>query len=495
MLSGFLLGLCPSPTSSRTCVGIFQLFLSLNYYGLIASSSPMIDTIKLLIPLTRIQYECIHQIAASTDKDQFAKVNLLSGELKLLRVAGLVETDQHSFHREIRWDVPPLYIPGCSLVVELSLPKFWYGDNVRLLYEPRKALELLRNYLNKVFGLKTRRKFCSVESWKVNRLDVCYTWRFPNQQLAQHFLDALKLQRFPYKEPTTRETSLTFTGGDYSTYSAKFYLKLPEFLKHDAKAMRKARAAESEIKFRQQYAEGLLRFEVTLREKWLRRNEIETVADVISPFIQLKFDEDMIEKLKPFWNPKLTFSAVLFYWADKNKSQEMRVSEVLKHGTYISAPPRSFEMGNFVYEHPGGGFEVVVTENRPEQILREMLEKMVGKNAGLRRVDKVRERLLETYKPTTAANLTAFWLYVQEFGSESAKEVYGKDAYYYKKRQLKKAKVSLLEMKNNTIIVGKDFFNVFTMSIPSEYAGNKYDDERDSINVLNIIPKLNTDVS
>lgn len=451
----------------------------------------MIDTIKLHIPLTEGQHRCIIQVACSNDRDQFAKVNLSSGELRLLRIVGLAATDQHSFHRDIRWDIPPTYTPDACLVVELSLPKFWYGDNVRLLHTPRKALNLLRDYLNKAFRLRSKRRLPQIEIWRVNRLDVCYTWRFPNQQIAQHFLDALKQQRFPYKQPTIRPTSITFTGGKYSTYSAKFYLKLPEFLSHDAKAMRKAKAAESEIRLREILAEGVLRFEVTLREKWLRRNEIETVADVLEPFTEFIFDGEMVEKLKPFWSPKLTLGAVLGYWVEKNGLHDQRVSEVMKDGAYLSAPPLIFNIDSIVYEHPGGGFRVKVTENRPEAILVEMLEKMVGQNPGLGLADKVRQRLLENYKPTTAANLTAFWLYVQKFGSESAKEVYGKQPYYYKKRQLKKANVSLLEQKDETLIVGKDFFNSFSLSIPSEHVGNKYDDERDSMNVLNIIPKLN----
>lgn len=451
----------------------------------------MIDTIKLCIPLTEGQHRCIIQVACSNDRDQFAKVNLASGELRLLRIVGLAATDQHSFHRDIRWDVPPTYTPDCSLVIELSLPKFWYGDNVRLLHNSEKALNLLRDYLNKAFRLKSRCRLPQIGTWRVNRLDVCYTWRFPGQDLAQHFLDALKQQRFPYKQPTIRPTSITFTGGEYATYSAKFYLKLPEFLSHDAKAMRKAKAAESEIRLREVLAEGLLRFEVTLREKWLRRSEIETVSDVLEPFTQLAFDGEMVEKLKPFWNPKITYAAVLGYWARENSLDDVKLSQVLRDGAYISAPPLTFNINSVIYEHPGGGFKVKVIEDRVEIILMGMLEKMVGKDAGLGLADKVRQRLLENYKPTTAANLTAFWLYVQKFGSESAKEVYGRDSYYYKKRQLKKANVSLLEQKDEILIVGKDFFNSFSLSIPSEHIGNKYDDERDSINVLNIVPRLN----
>jgi hypothetical protein len=452
----------------------------------------MIDTIKLHIPLTETQHQSILLIAEATDRDQFARVNLLSGELRLFRVAGLATTDQHSFHREIRWDIPPTHSPGCCLVCELSLPKFWYGDNVRLLYDSRKALDLLRDYLNKAFQLRTKRRLTPIENWRVTRLDCCYCWRFPTQQMAKHFLESLKNMRLPHKgEPIKYHNSILFKGGEYATYSAKFYLKLPEFLSHDAKAMRKAKAFESEIRLRESLAEGLLRFEVTLREKWLKRHEIETVADVIHPFTELTFDSAMVEQLKPFWNPKLTYTAVLGYWVKENQADDLKLSEVLKDGSYLSAPPATFTIGSIKYNHPGGGFRVKVVQDRPEQILKDMLEKIVGNDASIGFADKVRQLLLDTYKPSTAANLTAFWLYVQKFGSDSAKEVYGRRAYYYKKQQLKKAKVSLLERKDNTIIVGKEFFDVFSLSIPSEYVGNKVDDERDSINVLNIVPRLN----
>lgn len=456
----------------------------------------MLDTVKAQIQLTKSQHTRILTQTSDGDRFQWVKYNLKSGELRLVRIFGLAETDQNSYHREIRWDVSPNFYPdNCFLTVELSLPKLWYGDNVRLLHEPQKALKLLWGFLNKSFGLKGRGKLAHYDQWGVTRLDCCYVWRFPSQELAQHFLDGLKSQRFPWKQPTIRATSISFTGGSHSTYSAKFYLKLPEFLNHDAREMKKAKVDLAEIRFRELLATGKLRFEVTLRQKWLRRNDIKTFSDVLYPVKKVHFDDDMVKALMPCFDPDLTMAVVFSYWAQMNNIDGSKAGSgdetPIKDGDYFSIPAGDFWIGNRLYKHPGGGFTLQIVENRPIQILKEMLEKMVGSEARLGIADRVREKLLQHYKTATAANLTAFWLYVQKFGSESAKEVYGKQPYYYKLRQLRKAGVSLLEQSTNAVIVGKDFFNSFALVIPSEHVGNEVDDDRDGINVLNITDHLN----
>lgn len=458
---------------------------------------PMIDTIKVQIPLTESQFFSVFERAFNTDREQWAKHNLKTGDVRLLRVDGLATTDQHSFHRDIRWDVSPRFIPDKTwLTVELSLPKLFYGDNVRLLYDCVAGLELLRKFLNRTFQLRTRAQLSDPMNWLLSRLDVCYTWRFPDQEHAEHFLKSLSNQRFPYKEPTKRPTSLTFTAGSSSTYSAKFYLKLPEFLKHDAKAMRKTGVPESEIRLREHLAAGLLRFEVTLRQKWLRRNEIETVADAITPVRKMVFDEDLVKALMPFFNPALTASCVssVYLQAHGNDPALPKTLDgeiLLQDGDYFAIPPGQYVCGDYLYNHPGGGFRMKIVDSPLERILQEMLEKMVGKDAQLTVADRVKQKLSSTYKSSTAANLTAFWLFVQKFGSDEALQTYGRDAYYYKKRQLKKAGVSLLEQRENTIVLGKDFFNIFRLEIPSDHVGNKVDDYRNSQSVLNLNEYLN----
>jgi hypothetical protein len=38
--------------------------------------------------------------------------------------------------------------------------------------------------------------------------------------------------------------------------------------------------------------------------------------------------------------------------------------------------------------------------------------------------------------------------------------------------------------------VGKDFFTDFALTIPSEDVGNKVDDDRDSLNIINLISRM-----
>lgn len=452
----------------------------------------MIDTIKVQIPLTESQFITILQRTSDTDYEQWARVNLKSGEMRLLRVYGLAATDQNSFHRDIRWDVSPTFTPGKTyLIVELSLPKLFYGDNIRLLYDPIAALELLRKFLNRAFDFKTRAQLPNPKTWGVTRLDVCYAWKFPDEEHAEHFLQGLKRQRFPYKQPVIHKTSIEFRGGPHATYSAKFYLKLPEFRVHDAKAMRKAKVPESDIRFREYLAAGVLRFEATLRQKYLKRNEIYTVADAIEPVKRMVFDDELVKALTPFFNPTLVASCVSAIYIQEHRDDPTlaRTSGgeiVLRDGQYIAIPSGQYCYGDYLYNHPGGGFKLEIIDKPLEKILREMLEKMVGKEAQLTLADRVRQKLLGIYKPATAANLTAFWLFVQKFGADEALATYGRDAYYYKKRQLKKAGVALLEKSENTVVLGKDFFNEFKLVVPSEHVVNKVDDYRDSRSVLNL---------
>ncbi len=460
----------------------------------------MLDTVKLQVPLTEKQHLKILESAITQDAYQWVQYNPLSGDRRFVRLKGLAETDQDSYHRNILWDVPETYHNDeTCLTVELSLPKLYYGDNIRLLHEPIKAIELLNTFLNQQFKFRGKQRLCHFDQWRIRRLDCCYCWKFPTEELARAFLDSLKkIDRFPYKKPTIRDTSISFTSGKSATYSAKFYLKLPEFKAHDEKEMRKAKRAESDIEFRKCLATGILRFEVTLRAKWLQRNEINTLKDVLYPTWRVIFDDELVKASLPFFNQKTSLAFLMQHhlsnasekWQD---IKDLPIESYFHDGLYVSAPEGIYTNGHLVYDHPGGGFTVEATQNRPERILQQMLEMFIGKDARMAIPDQVREKLLSHYKPVTAANLTAFWLYVQKFGSDEAKRIYGDRAYYYKKGQLRKAGVGLLERKDNTLLVGKDFFTNFALSIPSEHVGNQTDDFRDSQNLLNLATQHQSD--
>jgi len=268
------------------------------------SHCPMLDTIKLGIPLTQKQYDKIYPIAYQSKLEEWVLFIKTTGELRFRRISGLTETDQNSYHREIRWDIPKTYLPpraelgdgkfikSCKtfLTLELSLPKLTYGHNIHLLHEFTAAIAKLKKLLEKQFNFQTRSKLADIGQWQIWRLDCCYAWRMPSQQIAQQVLDSLKHLHYPRKKPIIYPTSIVFGG---NTYSVKFYLKLPEFKAHDHKALTKARATKEWINHLEHKAHGVLRYEATLRRKYLERQNIKTIADLTRPLIELELDQEL----------------------------------------------------------------------------------------------------------------------------------------------------------------------------------------------------------
>ena len=393
-------------------------------------------------------------------------------------VNGLVRTDSQSFHREIKFHVPPKWKEDDShLTVELSLPKLWYGHNVHLLYDWRQALELLREKLNEQFKLRTNVVLPSVHTWILNRVDICYAWRFPNQSFAQSFLDSLKCVRFPYKKPVIYPTTILFRG---TTYSFKVYLKHPEFRKHDLKALIKQKCSLEWINHIERMAEGVLRAEATLRRQYLRDKGVTTVADLTASKTTVLF-----ERWQAADNTELAM--VLDWMLFRAKADGLPLSSAPLDGFSLDYEEAQLRVGDRVVNYPGGKAVFSCVE-MPTYLMQTLLTKYVGSDPAMRKVDKVQQVLMTHYKPVKAGRLTSFWLYVKEFGETAAIDVYGRDSFYRSKRDLKKAGVSLLEPPSKGVVVELDatFIEDFRMSVPSAYVTNRYDDFRDSENILNL---------
>lgn len=439
---------------------------------------PMLDTIKLGIPLNKKQFNCIHRIALTAERPQWTLLYPQTGELRFRRIKGLAKTDQHSFHREVMWDIPGIYIQDETyLTVELSLPKLWYGHNIHLLYGFVNAIAHLKQLLEQQFKFK-RNKLTDLMTWQIWRLDGCYAWRMLSQQLAQQVLDSLKHLHYPRKKPIIYPTSLVFAG---RTYTVKFYLKLPEFKQHDLKALKKAKASDDWIKHLEAKADGVMRYEATLRRMYLERQNIKTVGDLVQPITQAVWDENLNHE---------GFNPVMAMWiiSAHQMAQGLNPQSGLEEGLYLSAPPIVVTGPGWTYIHRGGGFKVRKRDNLTE-ILQYLLTKFIGENVSMQHVDEVRANLLAVYKPVKAARLVSVWLYVQRFGTAETKQAFGERSYYYSKAEMKKAGVSLIEPPENVTTIDGDFLRSFRMEVPSPYVTNKVDDFRDSDNILNYVPK------
>lgn len=451
----------------------------------------MLDTVKLGIPLTQRQFERIQASVFASASPQWAILYPQTGELLLRRIKGLSNTDQNSFHREIRWDVPYVYSrTGTYLAVELSLPKLYYGHNIHLLYNYVEALELLKALLEKQFGLKGRGRLIDVYDWHLWRVDCCYAWRcwvndHPSQTAAQQVVDSLKHLHYPRKRPTIYPTSILFAG---TTYSLKFYLKLPEFRQHDLKVLLKAKAALEWVNHCEALATGVVRVEATLRRKFLKKRGINTVGDLLTPLAQYEFDTDSYPDGHDFDS---TIFAIMTYCTGLvDESDWNDIQWAAEDGQRFNAPEGyEFEFytkqGTVNYCHTGDGFILRKTD-QPTAILQFLLTKFLGQNPGMQHADEVEVKLKATFKPVKAARLMSMWLYVQKFGTEKAKEEFGHNSYYVARRDMKKADVSLVEPPKNVVRLDQKFWSNFQVRVPSEYVTNRVDDFRDGGNVLNL---------
>lgn len=444
----------------------------------------MLDSIKVGIPLNQRQHKRIGEKVFG-EREQWVLYHPKTGELQFRRVRGLVNCDQHSYHRQILFDMRPDYIEGeTKFVVELSLPKYYYGHNISLLYEYTKALTTLKVSLEDQFGLK-RNKLADIAAWEISRLDLCYAWQFPSQDTCHKYLDSLKRLHFPRKNPIIYPESILFAG---ATYSVKFYEKLPEFKKHDRKALLKDNANPEYINHLEQRASGVLRYEVTLRRQYLKKHGLLTVGDLLKPEFQMVFDDHLSFESQE--ETQLAIVSILGYWLVQKHGNSFKLEDLKGHetpitnGDRIEAPPGLYVLNGVEYNHQGGGF-TIVRQDKLVGILSYMLIKFLGANVCMQTCDQIKIKLLEHYKPVKASRLVGFWLYVQKFGTQDAKQAYGERSYYSSKRDLKAASVSLVEPNPKVVPIDHDFLSRFRLQVPSEDVVNKHDDYRDHDNILN----------
>lgn len=456
----------------------------------------MIDTIKLGIPLTKNQHRKLEKVVTDNGDWQWVMFNAKAGELRFLRRRGLAKLDQQSFRREIFWDIPEFYEDkNTYLTLEFSIPKYWYGHNIHLLYDYLEALKELRKSLQK----QLRLKLPDVKNWQVWRADVCYAWRCPSQRIAESILDSIKKLHFPRKRPHIYGDSIMFAG---TTYSLKFYLKLPEFFAHDRKALLKANARLDWINYLEQKADGVLRCEATLRRKYLQRNDIETVADLVSKETYFRNNEELKENYPEIDdNPALnTFATIcilkymepntdIFIENNELKIQGDLVVKMMKESYEFYAPKYDVFFLGKKHHFKGGGFNTII-KLKTVDILQKIITKLIGEHKGMQTIDQVEEKLSKIYKNYKVADLIGFWLYVQKKGIKAAKQRFNKDKFYRNRRALVEAGVSLVEPVK--VIDGRDrFIKEFKIELPSSHVTNKFDDHRDSDNILNLPIRFN----
>lgn len=238
----------------------------------------MIDTVKFLIPIK--DQKTLETLKAKLTRT--SRENLITKELKFEYFMG--EIDAGSYVRTISFKIDEL-----GIFFEFSIPKYEYGNNVEMLH-PIAIPEILNDFYNELCK-SLQENLPAVSEWVVYRLDLCYNWTFESKEKCQSLMNFIQRIDLPRKKTYRYDTSIMYKG---TAYTIKFYLKGPEFLKHDFKDL--IQINENKTHELMNWAYKILRFEVEFRKGYLTtlfgKNEV-TVLDIA--------DEWHIEEIQKYY--------------------------------------------------------------------------------------------------------------------------------------------------------------------------------------------------
>lgn len=183
----------------------------------------MIDTIRFKIPIEKEKYKRLikkcNQRVETDNETGNSGITFYSKNIKL----GSYDYHQNIFTYDDKF-----------LFLEFSAPKIVYGHNIFLLYpsQLKAAVTKVRNNFEKEVGIK----LVDSDRWIIQRLDLCYSWKFNTQLDAYAALRTLDSYDYSRKKKAIRDNSLEYIG---SAYKVKFYLKQDEYLVHDLKRLDK----------------------------------------------------------------------------------------------------------------------------------------------------------------------------------------------------------------------------------------------------------------
>lgn len=253
----------------------------------------MIDTVTFSVQLSEEQYEFLRQKSM-----EHIGRNNAAREIEYRIVKGEITVGSHDSKITVR-----CYEDDLKAQFQVSLPKQYYGHNIMLL--PCSLVEQvlvgLHEKLQAFVG-----SFPPYKEWSVERLDLCYAWRFSDHSTATGVLRLLSCFDFARKDKLQYPDESVYWPG--RAYAVKFYLKAPEFMKHDYKHISRIDIDKANEWY--ELALGVLRFEVSFRKSML----IELFKGKVHVTYEDLLDEEYLvallnsykNKLFSNLNPKLT---------------------------------------------------------------------------------------------------------------------------------------------------------------------------------------------
>lgn len=232
----------------------------------------MIDTVKLLIPITDVKF--LERIKSKLTRTR--REDLKSEKLEYQYFTAEIQTGSHDRMVKIYLsEGNPL-----GFFVEFSLPKQKHNNNVEMI-RASDVPDILENFRTQLCE-HLNDTLPDLSLWLVYRLDVCYNWTFESEEKCRSLMSFIQRIEFPRKKPYRYDTSIMYQG---TAYSIKFYLKGPEFQKNDFKVLRELNENNAYELLR--WAQKILRFEVEFHKKYLKDlfgKEKVFVADIANDY-------------------------------------------------------------------------------------------------------------------------------------------------------------------------------------------------------------------
>ena len=256
----------------------------------------MIDTLKLLVPIAD---PILLEKLEGTLK-RFQKKDLRTGEVEFEFYASNVELGSYSRNVTVRSTQVPT-----GLFIEFSVAKYERGNNVEMIF-PHELPHIVGKLYSELCVL-VEYELPHFSNWIVYRLDVCYNWYLADKTEALHAIDFIKRIDYPRKTKFVWDTSVMHKG---SAYIIKFYVKSPEFQKHDAKVI-----AEKDYERAEKlgsHAEHILRFEVGLKRRYLNEYLLKKtvcISDIADDAVIQEMLVHYLGKVFKYVNKKTTTDA------------------------------------------------------------------------------------------------------------------------------------------------------------------------------------------
>lgn len=111
-----------------------------------------------------------------------------------------------------------------NFFIEFSLPKFYFGTNIFMIY-PSQVVNILLE-VHQLLESFLKQPVAGPQVWIVQRVDYCYVWKFENYLYANWVLYSLSKYNYPRLNTVLYPTTLDHKG---STQKYEFYLKHDEF--------------------------------------------------------------------------------------------------------------------------------------------------------------------------------------------------------------------------------------------------------------------------